>query len=479
MLSFVDGSPEAILAVEFYGDNEKEVGKRARGLIDTLRKKNARFEGSVALSPQDQANVWNVRKAGLGLLASKRDENKPIACIEDVSVPVDKLPEYTYGIKELTERLGTDAAFYGHASAGCLHIRPFVNLKTAGGVSVMEELSEGALSLTKKLGGVMSGEHGDGIQRSFLNKRLFGEKLYGAMRELKGIFDPEGLMNPGKIVEALSPVDNLRYGAQYQTTPIKTNLDWSSDEGFERAVGMCNGQGVCRNTGEGVMCPSYRATRDEKDTTRARANTLGAVLSGTLPESALVSKEMRQVYELCISCKACKTECPSSVDAAKMKLEFMGHYNKAHGVSLRSNILGHMHEIAKLSSNSPTLSNILIDNPLTKLMLSALGISPNRALPLLSHENFIARFKYSKDSYSNEDKKKVVYFHDSWATYYTPQVGIAAVRVLEEAGFEVIIEERRVCCGRPALSEGMIEKARGLAWRNVSTLIPYVEEGYL
>ncbi len=477
MLSFVDGSPEAILAIEFYGASEKEIGKKARNLIDALRRRKTHFKGSVALTPEAQANVWNVRKAGLGLLVSKPGDFKPIACIEDVSVPVDKLPEYAYSIRELTKKLGTSAAFYGHASAGCLHIRPFVNLKTQGGVKIMEELSEEALELTEKLGGVMSGEHGDGIQRSYLNERLFGEELYGAMKELKSAFDPEGRLNPGKIVESLSPTENLRYGPSYETIKLKTYLDWSKDLGFDSAVEMCNGQGVCRKLEEGIMCPSFKATKDEKDTTRARANTLREALSGDLPADALTSREMYEVYDLCISCKACKTECPSSVDAAKMKLEFQVHYNKSHGLSLRRRLFGHIHKMSKYSSNVPRLSNLFIDNPITKTILSKIGITFERTLPLVSSEIFTDWFKRRNQSVINKNGKKVVYFHDTWASYYMPEVGKAAVRLLEAAGFEVILEEKRVCCGRPMLSEGMVEEAQGLAWKNVSILLPYVNEG--
>ena len=477
MLSFVKGNPEAILAVEFYGESEKEIRKKAENLIESLKKRNSRVKYSTALTPEAQANVWNVRKAGLGLLVSKRDEFKPIACIEDVSVPVGKLPEYAAGILDLTRRLDTRAAFYGHASAGCLHIRPFVNLKSSRGVGIMEELTDGALKLALKYGGIMSGEHGDGIQRSCLNERLFGKEIYGAMRELKSAFDPEGRLNPGKVVEALSPVENMRYGEGYQVKGIKTYLDWSSDNGFDGAVGMCNGQGVCRKLDEGVMCPSYKATRDEINTTRARANALGAVLSGSLPEDALTSGDMHRVYDLCISCKACKSECPSKVDAAKMKLEFMAHYNKSHRPSLRDRLFGHIHDFSRISSKSPSLSNLLTDNKIAKVLLSGIGVTPERSLPLLSGENFVTWFNKRKRGRLPGTQDKVVYFHDTWVTYYRPEVGKAAVRLLEAAGFQVILEEKRVCCGRPVLSKGMVEEARRLAERNVSLLTPYVRDG--
>lgn len=477
MLSFVEGEPEAILAVEFYGANEKEIGKKTQNLINALRKKNTRFNGSTALTHEAQAKVWNVRKAGLGLLVSKPGDFKPIACIEDVSVPVEQLAEYALSIKELTSKLGTRTAFYGHASAGCLHVRPFVNMKTSSGVGIMEELSEEAFKLTEKLGGVMSGEHGDGLQRSFLNERLFGEELYGAMKELKSAFDPDARLNPGKIVEPLSPTENLRYGPSYETIKLKTHLDWSRDMGFDQAVELCNGQGVCRMLDEGIMCPSYKATRDEKDTTRARANALRAVLSGVVTQDTLTSSEMHEVYELCISCKACKTECPSKVDAAKIKLEFLSHYNKTHGLSLRRRLFGHIHDLSKYSSKTPRLSNLLIDNPVTKTILSKVGVTFERTLPLVSGEDFTTWFKMRSRRAENYNGKKVVYFHDTWASYYLPEVGKSAVRLLEAAGFEVILEEKRVCCGRPMLSEGMVKEARDLAWKNVSILLPYVKNG--
>jgi len=332
MLTFIDGDPETILVVEFYGGTESEVEKKAKNLNSFLNSRNINCPTSYALSLKAQTNVWGVRRAGLGLLMSKRDEFKPIPCIEDVSVPVENLPSYVADITDLIKHLGTRAAFYGHASAGCLHVRPLVNLKSQSGIKIMEDLTQETFKLALRYGGVMSGEHGDGLQRSYLNERLFGKDLYGVMKELKAAFDPEGMFNPGKVVDGPSPEKNLRFGESYRAETVRTYLDWSKDNGFSEAVEMCNGQGVCRKLGEGIMCPSYIATKDEMDTTRARANVFRAVVSGKLPKDAMTSEEMYEVFDLCLSCKACKSECPSSVDAAKMKLEFLAHYHKEHGL---------------------------------------------------------------------------------------------------------------------------------------------------
>lgn len=476
-LTFIDGDPETILVVEFYGDTESEVEKKAKDLNLHLITKNINCLTSYALSEQSQANVWEVRRAGLGLLMSKRNEFKPIPCIEDVSVPVEQLPNYLADITDLIKRLGTNAGFYGHASAGCLHIRPLVNLKSQSGIGVMEELTEETFKLALKYGGVMSGEHGDGLQRSYLNERLFGKELYGAMKELKSVFDPQGMFNPGKVVDAASANSNLRFGESYRPQSISTYLDWSSDNGFAGAVEMCSGQGVCRKLGDGIMCPSYIATKDEKDTTRARANVLRALVSGTLPPDAIDSQEMHEVFDLCLSCKACKSECPSGVDAAKMKLEVLGHYHAKHGFSLRDRLFGYVHEMSRYTSAVSAISNFAINNVLSKEILSKIGVHKNRSLPKLSNDNFTSWFNNKMQPAENNRNSKVIYFHDTWATYYHPEIGKAAVEILEAAGLEVIIVENRVCCGRPMLSKGMIEPARKQALKNVSILAPYAMQG--
>jgi len=477
MLTWIEGNPAAVLAVEFYGEREAEVEQKTRDLVAHISERRIRCSTTYALSSEAQANVWAVRRAGLGLLMSKRDNYKPIPCIEDVSVPVDNLANYVEDILDVISRLGTKAAFYGHASAGCLHVRPLVNLKTAQGVSLMQELTGEAFKLAINYGGVMSGEHGDGLQRSYLNERLFGPTLYQAMRELKSAFDSNGILNPGKVVDALPPQENLRYGANYRPSEITTYLDWSADKGFATAVEMCNGQGVCRKLGEGIMCPSYIATRDEMDTTRARANALRAVISGRLPEEDLTSDEMYRVYDLCLACKGCKRECPSGVDVAKMKIEFLAHYHAAHGIPVRDRMFGYIHEISRISSSLATLANFVLGNPVSRWFLTQMGVHQNRSLPPLAHKTFTDWFQRRKSVNHKTPRKKAVYFHDTWVTFYYPQVGQAAVRLLESAGFDVTIVSNRVCCGRPMLSKGLVESARSHARQNVALLAPYARQG--
>lgn len=474
MLSFVEGDPKALLIVEFYGGDEGEVQRKIKNLASSV---NPGSKINFALSSEEQANVWGVRRAGLGIMMSKRDDHKPIPCIEDVSVPVERLPEYVSDVSKLIGRLGTSAGFYGHASAGCLHIRPLVNLKTGEGVRMMRELMDETFDLALRYGGVMSGEHGDGLQRSYLNEKLFGSELYRAMKELKSAFDPAGIFNPGKVVDSQNPVDNLRYWKKPGPISIDTHLDWSSDNGFAEAVGMCNGQGVCRKLGEGVMCPSYMATGDERDTTRARANALSAVLYGEMGIETLSGEEMRGVFDLCIACKACKTECPSRVDAAKMKTEFLARYHAVHGISLRDWFFADVHRMSRIASLAPQLSNILIGNPVTKGLLSRIGISHERNLPLLSGDSFTRWFHGRKKPAPKAAGKKAVFFHDTWVTFYHPETGMAAVELLEAAGYEVILVPQRVCCGRPMLSKGVITPARESALKNVSLLAPYAKNG--
>ncbi|MGB7292703.1 MAG: FAD-linked oxidase C-terminal domain-containing protein, partial [Thermodesulfobacteriota bacterium] len=475
LLSFLEGDPAAVLAIEFYGDTVSEVEKKTSNLINHLRLHKINTSITKALTQEAQANFWAIRRAGLGLLMSKRGDYKPIPCIEDVSVPVENLAGYVLDILEIINRLGTEAGFYGHASAGCLHVRPLVNLKRLDGVSVMKELTDEALRLALRHGGVMSGEHGDGIQRSYLNEKLFGKEIYRAMRELKTAFDPEGRLNPGKVVDALSPVDNLRYDQSYSTHRLKTHLDWSTDGGFSRAVEMCNGQGVCRKLGEGIMCPSYMATKDEMDTTRARANALRAALSGRIPLEQMKSHRMHRVFDLCLECKACKRECPSSVDVAKMKMEFLANYHEAHGKTFRDLFFGYVHELSRHSAPFSVIANPLIKNRFARLILSSLGIHPDRELPGFSRDNFVLWFynRGSKTTASN----KVIYFHDTWVSFYYPEIGKASVKLLEAMGLEVILVPKRVCCGRPMLSKGLIEPARCRAKINAELLSPYVRQG--
>ena len=482
-ISMIEGDPAAVLVVEFYGEDDADLGRKADRLEQILRHRSIGLmtEPLRILDPNRQADVWSVRKAGLGLLMSVKGDHKPIPAIEDVSVPVEHLAEYVGAIEELVAAHGTTAAYYAHASAGCLHIRPLVNLKTVEGVSTMKELAYAAAELARRFGGVLSGEHGDGLQRSELNPTIFGPDLYGAMREFKAIWDPRGLMNPGKKVDALSMLDNLRFGPAYAAREPKTFLDFSEEGGLLRAVEMCNGAAVCRKLKAGTMCPSYMATKDERDTTRARANALRNALAGkTFDITDFTSKEVYQTLDLCISCKACKTECPSSVDMAKIKTEWLAHYHEAHGTPLRSRLFGHIHALSKLASPVAPLANLALRTPLAKPVMSAIGVHPERRLPPFAARPFTSRWRAYRKGSGGRDRQTrgdAVYFHDTFATYNYPQIAVATVRLLEAAGFNVIVEERRACCGRPMLSKGLVGEARKLAKRNLQVLAPYARQG--
>jgi FAD/FMN-containing dehydrogenase/Fe-S oxidoreductase len=481
-IEFIHGDPAGILVTEFYGESEAELLSKCERLKDHLNHRGIRLmvEPQVVLDPKQQSDVWSVRKAGLGLLMSVKGDAKPIPVIEDVSVPVQHLPEFVGAVQEMIAGYNTTAAYYAHASAGCLHIRPLISLKDIAGVEAMKELAHAAAELAHRFGGVMSGEHGDGLQRSELNEVIFGKPLYAAMQEFKGIFDPMGLMNPGKVVNGPPLTENLRYGPKYKPLQIKTHMDFSAEGGFLAAVEMCNGAAVCRKLKAGTMCPSYMATKDENDTTRGRANALRNALAGnTLTPKDFASKATYDTLDLCLSCKACKTECPSSVDMAKIKTEFLAHYHERHGTPMRARLMGHIHTISKLAAPVAPLANLAMTTSLARPAMSMMKIHSERRLSPFVRRTFVHRWHTHRKHtpVPAQTRGKVVYFHDTFATYNYPRIGLAAVKLLEAAGFEVVIEERRACCGRPMLSKGLVDAARKSARRNVALLAPYAKQG--
>ncbi|CAN5763175.1 FAD-binding and (Fe-S)-binding domain-containing protein [soil metagenome] len=485
-LAFVRGNPEALITVEYYGESEAELRRKLDHLEVHLRANGIDAAIQQVLDPVRQAGIWSVRKAGLGLLMSVKGDAKPIPCIEDVSVPVEHLAEYVDEIRRLCAAHGTTAAYYAHASAGCLHIRPLISLKNQSGIQTMDEITRAAAGLAAKFGGVMSGEHGDGLQRSELNRVIFGDDLYNAMVDLKRIFDPENLMNPDKVVEAPPLVESLRYGASYSSLPVDTYLDFDPEGGFAAAIEMCNGAGVCRKIGSGTMCPSYMATRDERDTTRARANALRNALSGKMFEQhEWLSDEVYDVLDLCLSCKACLTECPSSVDMAKIKTEFLAHYYEKNGAPVRVRAMADIHRASKLASRTPKLANLGMRSPVGRQAMKRLGVHEERTpspYATTTFEQWWSRHKAKRDRDDAGPERlisrgEVVYFHDTFTEFNFPRVGRAAVRLLEAAGFQVIVETRRSCCGRPFYSKGLVQEARKLAEENVKVLAPYARRG--
>jgi len=474
-MNFVRDDPGALMLVEFYGDSRSEIEAKIEALEERLRQKRLGYAAIRALEPAEQLNIWKVRKGSQGLLMSVLGDKKPIAFVEDPAVPVENLPEFLRRFQELLASYETVGGYYGHASVGCIHIRPLVNLKQSSEVEKMRRISEEVCSLVIEFGGSMSGEHGDGLARSHHNERLFGPVLYEAFRKIKAAFDPKNLFNPGKVVNAPSMTESLRYGPDYQAVDIQTHYNFSSQGGFARAVEMCSGIGVCRKTLEGTMCPSYMATRDEEHSTRGRANALRSVLSGSLPLEEFTSKRMYEVLDLCLECKGCKGECPSNVDMAKIKYEFLAHYNEKHGVPIRSRLFANVEKLNRWGSRFAPVSNWVMQNWLARQLLQTLvGITPARRLPPFARHNFLDWFEKHRSEGTNKGRK-VVLFNDCFMTYNYPEIGCAATELLERLGFEVVLVPK-ACCGRPMISKGLVAEARASAEKNVEVLKPYVDQ---
>ncbi|MDR5695889.1 MAG: FAD-linked oxidase C-terminal domain-containing protein [Armatimonadota bacterium] len=475
-LTFVEGDPSALLVVEYAGSTVEECMERLGTMEARLRARGLGYAVYRAIDLPDQENIWQVRKAGQGLLLSVRGDHKPIAFVEDTAVPPEHLPAYIRRFTEILRRHGIEAAFYAHASVGCLHVRPLLNLKDPDQIAMMRSIAEEVFDLVLEFGGAMSGEHGDGIVRSPFVERYFGPTLYRAFKQVKAAFDPGGLMNPGKIVDAGSMTENLRYGPDYRTIEISTALDFSQDGGFARHVELCTGVGACRKKIEGTMCPSYMVTKEEEHSTRGRANLLRAVLSGLLPPEELTGHRLYQALDLCLECKGCKAECPTGVDMAKLKYEFLHHYYQRHGVPLRARLFAHIHTLYQLGARFAPLSNVIIHSrPARWVLHRTLRIS-RRPLPAFARPTFQAWWERRPVLRSEFPNGEVALFVDTFMNYLVPDVGKAAVEVLERSGYRVL-PVFGLCCGRPAISKGLLDLARRQAERNILALAPYRERG--
>ena len=476
--AFIQGDPEAVLLIEVSGDSESELEARIDRIEGSLRRAGMGYAFVKMTGREEQANVWDIRRAGIGLMMGVSGDAKPIPFIEDCSVSTDKLPEYIRRVDHLIRENGTVAAYYGHASVGCIHVRPFINMKQQADIDRMYNISREASELVMEMGGAMSGEHGDGLVRSMWNEKVFGSRLYNAFRDVKRAFDPTGIMNPGKIVDSPRMVENLRYGPAYSALNLNTKLSFESEGGFNRAVEMCNGVGLCRRTLEGTMCPSYMATREEEHSTRGRANALRAAISGLLPQDEFTSQRMYDVLDLCLECKACKAECPSQVDMAKMKYEFLNAYHQRHGYSMRERIFAHISALSSAGSALAPLTNWASRLPVTRWAMDRfLNIDKRRPLLPFARQSFAGWFRSrERDTGGGQSLGRVVLFNDTFMNFNYPSVGMAATKILEAAGFQVEVVERK-CCGRPMVSKGMLDAAHDNARYNIDLLYPYVEQG--
>ncbi len=478
LLNYFIGDPRELLFVEFYGESPREVRSKLEALKADMERRGLGYATMITNEPDEQRRWYALREAGLGLAMALKGDAKPLPYVEDTAVSPEQLPEYVRRFEEIVARHGTESAYYGHASTGCLHIRPVVNMKKHEGVETMAAIAEEISDLVLEFGGSLTGEHGDGIVRGVFTEKMFGSEIYQAFKELKSAFDPDSIMNPGKIIETPGIRENLRISPDYQAFDIPTYLDFSEDGGFAAHVEMCNSQGACRKL-DGGMCPSFMATREEEHSTRARATMLRMVLSGKLPAAELTGKRLFDTMDLCVECKACKAECPSNVDMAKLKSEVLSKYYEEHGTPLRARLFGEIAILSRIGQAVAPLTNFMGSLPLTKKLTERfLGISSERPLPKFALRSFSAWFRKHTPR-TKGTRGDVVYFNDTFTEYMHPEVGRSAVRVLEALGYNVMVEARRGCCGRPLISKGQLAKAKGWAHENVRVLAPYARRGAL
>ena len=469
--AFISGDPGALLCVEFYAEDAAELPARLQALEADLTSHGYGYRYFHALDLPAQAGIWSVREAGLGLSMAMKDDNKSLSFVEDTAVEPARLRDFIDRFLHLVRAHGTSAGVYAHASVGCLHVRPVVNLKTEAGVRAFESLANAVSDLVLEFGGALSGEHGDGLVRSPFMRKMFGPVLYEAFREIKRTFDPHGILNPGKIVDAPPLTANLRYGPTYRSHAPQTWFDYSAWGGMSGAVEMCSGLGACRKTLDGTMCPSYMATREEAHSTRGRANTLRLVMAGRLDESGLGDEGVREVLDLCLECRACKAECPVGVDVARFKSEFLADYWQRHGTPLRARALGHVHALSRWASRVPGAANALVGSGIVRsLNARLLGLHPDRPLPRWAHHTLQAQ--WARDPArppEPEGSRRAWLFNDTFTNYFHPEIGLAAREVLEAAGVTAGLAAN-VCCGRPLISQGLLQEARELAARNTKYL---------
>jgi FAD/FMN-containing dehydrogenase/Fe-S oxidoreductase len=476
LCGFVDGDPAAILVVEFFGDTQEEATRKAEKLAADLKDKGFGYTWPVLTEAVEMGNVWSVRKNGLGLILGMKGERKPIPFIEDCCIPVDVLPEYIDRILKFCNERDIQVATYAHASVGTIHVRPILNLKEQTDIDHMKDIAELAFEMVKKYGGAWSGEHGDGRVRSPFLERYFGDQVYQAMRDVKKLFDPAGLMNPGVIIDPNPMEQDLRYGPDYKTPTFPTVYNYREDGSFAAAVELCTGVGACRQTMIGTMCPSYRNTLDEEHSPRGRSNALRLAMTGQLGAEGMSDSRVFEILDLCLSCKACKAECPSNVDVARLKNEFLQKYHDKKGIPLRERIIGITTDLAPLMAHwYAPIVNFFQGMYLTRVFLEIFtGFDKRRIAPSYASSSFPKWF--SRRNGNGASGKKVVLFDDTYMNYHQTNVGISAVELLESCGYEVILANAG-CCQRPRISHGMIRSAKKRGEKTLRNLDTYISKG--
>ncbi|MBI3400818.1 MAG: FAD-binding protein [Acidobacteria bacterium] len=480
----------ALLCVEFYADRAEDLPPRLDALERDLAASGARCTWRRATSAANQARIWSLREASLGLSMAMKGDAKSLSFVEDTAVAPEKLRDYIERFLAIIRRHGSSSGVYAHASVGCLHVRPVVNLKTAEGITRFEAIANDVSDLVLEFGGALSAEHGDGMVRGPFTEKMFGPVLYEAFRTIKRTFDPDGVFNPGKIVDCPPLTSNLRYGAGYVTPDPPTHFDFSEHGGMGRAVEMCSGLGVCRKTLDGTMCPSYMATREEKHSTRGRANTLRLAMAGRLGEAALADRDVYDVLDLCLECRACKAECPVGVDVGRFKSEFLAGYWTRHGTPLRARAIGHIHALSQWASRVAPLANLATQSAAGRwLGEQILGVDRRRTLPSWTRDTFARRVARATSHPPSQaapasagqashqpPATSAILFNDTFTNFNHPEIGAAALDVLGAAGVGARLAPH-VCCGRPLISQGLLDDARALAGTNADALYDAAARG--
>ncbi len=481
---FIEGEPAALLMVEFMAASQEEITAKAEALVAELKAAGLGYAYPLIRGAQTKL-AWDVRKAGLGLIRNLPGDSQPVNLIEDCAVSPEDLPAYIADLQLILDKYKLSASYYAHAGAGELHVEPMINLKTSEGKALFRTVLHETALLVKKYNGSLSGEHGDGRLRGEFIPTVLGKEVYGLLKQVKQTFDPNGVFNAHKIVDTPPMNEALRYEADKQIIPVETLFDFSRQEGILRLAEKCSGSGDCRKTHVtgGTMCPSYMATRQEKDTTRARANILRQFLTNSEKENRFDHQEIKEVMDLCLSCKACKSECPSSVDVAKMKAEFLQHYYDANGVSPRTWLIGHFTKSQQLASFFPPLYNFMVKNNFTsKLVKKVIGFAPERSLPTVGSTTLRswkkkwdkARKASGESQQAGVKRRQVNLFCDEFTNYNDVEIGKTVVKLLTALGYEVVLPEH-LESGRTYLSKGLVRKAKKIANENVQRLSRVVQ----
>ena len=474
---FLEGDPACLLIIQFEGDTDEEIAAKASGLANRLKELGLGYAHPILFDPLLMARVWELRKAGLGLLMGLGAESRSPTFVEDTAVRVEDLPAYVKDFQQILKKHNTTCVFYAHASVGELHLRPMMDLTQPEGLQTMKEMAHEVALLVKKYRGSLSGEHGDGRTRAPYIEIVLGKEMIPILKRVKQIWDPENRFNPGKITDP-KPIDtDLRFSPDYVSPDVNTTFQWRNQGGFAGAIELCNGAGVCRKLAQsgGTMCPSYHATRDEKDSTRGRANVFRQLFSGEQKE-AFQSEELKEALEYCLSCKACKSECPANVDMAKMKAEFTHGWHREKGFTMGEYFFGHPDKFYPLASLFARMANLVNrQKPVKKILEKVLGVDSRRNLPEFASETFMKWYKKNHRHYEKEGNREVVLLVDLFTNYHEPEVAVSALKVLHYLGFNVLVPGV-YATGRPQISKGFLDHAKQLCVDNIHRLLPYAEK---